>query len=118
MLAQGLEPIQPDQPVYEPALNRTTPELRRRRRLSLSIRVSLGLVLAAILPLLIMVAFSEIQSRPALITQANTAMASDAKTRVQLIDTYFNERLLDTETITQVTSIQQFLAATPDPKSP
>jgi hypothetical protein len=111
MSAQGLETIQHDQPDHESVSH-------RRRQLSLSIRVSLGLVLAAILPLLIMVVFSEIQSRPALITQANTAMASDAKTRVQLIDTYLNERQLDTETIAQVTSVQQFLAAPPDPKSP
>jgi hypothetical protein len=118
MSAQGLEPIQHDQRVHEPISNHTTTASRRRRQLSLSIRVSLGLVIAAILPLLIMVVFSEIQSRPALITQANTAMASDAKTRVQLIDTYFNERQLDTETIAQVTSVQQFLAAPLDPKSP
>jgi hypothetical protein len=37
-------------------------------------------------------------------------MQSDAKTRVQLIDTYFNERLLDTQTLAQVPTVQSFLA--------
>lgn len=91
---------------------------RPRRRLSLSVRVSLGLVLAAIVPLLITVAFSEWQTRPALTAQANTAMESDAKTRVQLIDTYFRERQLDTQTLAQVTSVQQFLATPPPPTTP
>src|SRR5690349_13084554 len=117
MSVQRLEATQRDQLVHELSPRTTTAQPRRRRRLSLSIRVSLGLVLAALLPLLITVAFSEFQSRPALTTQANTAMESDAKTRVQLIDTYFSERLLDTETLAQVTSVQQFLAAPPAPNS-
>jgi methyl-accepting chemotaxis protein len=91
---------------------------RPRRRLSLSVRVSLGLVLAAIVPLLITVAFSEWQTRPELTAQANTAMESDAKTRVQLIDAYFRERQLDTQTLAQVTSVQQFLATPPPPTTP
>ncbi len=84
-----------------------------RRRVSLSVKVSLALVGAAIVPLLLTLGFSELQTRPQLITQANNAMAGDAKTRVQLIDTYLHERLLDTQTITQVPSIQQFVAAPP-----
>lgn len=84
--------------------------VRRRRRFSLSIRVSALLMIAAILPLAITVISSELQSRPTLISQANIAMASDAKTRVQLIDAYFTERLLDAETLTQVPSLQAYLA--------
>ena len=87
--------------------------LPTRRGVSLSVKVSLALVLAAIVPLLITLGFSELQTRPQLITQANNAMEGDAKTRVQLIDTYFHERLLDTLTITQVPSVQQFVAAPP-----
>jgi methyl-accepting chemotaxis protein len=86
----------------------------KHKRLSLSIRISFGLVLAAILPLIITLLFSEFQTRPTLIAQANTAMESDANSRVQLIDAYFNERLLDVKTITQVASVQTFMAATPD----
>ncbi len=87
----------------------------RRRRLSLSILVSIGLVLAAVLPLLLTVIFSELQSRPTLTTQANEAMESDAQSRVQLINTYFNERLLDAQTLSQVPPVHTFLAATPGP---
>ncbi len=85
------------------------------RRLSLPIRLSLWLVVAAIIPLIVTIGISETQSRPALITQANAAMESDAKTRVQLIETYFNERLLDALTLGQVSSVQTFLAAMPAP---
>jgi methyl-accepting chemotaxis protein len=82
----------------------------QRRRLSLSLRVTIWLVVAAIFPLLITLTISELLTRPDLIDKANTQMASDAKTRVQLIDTYIHERILDTETITQVPSVQSFMA--------
>ncbi len=85
----------------------------RRRRLSLSVRVSLLLMLAALLPLLIVVASSELLARPALVSQANTAMESDARSRTQLIDTYFTERMLDVAVLTQVPSLQAFMAAPP-----
>ncbi len=62
---------------------------RRRRRLKLSLRISALLMFAALFPLIITVASSELQSRPTLISQANIAMESDAKTRVQLIDAYY-----------------------------
>ena len=86
---------------------------RYRRGLSLSLRVSILLMVAAILPLLIAVAGSELFSRPALVTQANIAMKSDAQSRVQLIDTYLSERLLDAETLTQVPSVISFMATPP-----
>jgi methyl-accepting chemotaxis protein len=86
---------------------------RRRRRLSLSVRVSLLLMLAALLPLLIVVASSELLARPALISQANTVMESDARSRTQLIDTYFTERMLDAATLSQVPSLQTFMASPP-----
>lgn len=88
-------------------------EGQRRRRLSLSFRVSLLLMMAAIVPLLITLAYSELSSRPALITQANIAMQSDARTRVELIDSYLTERLLDAETLSQVPSVWAFLATPP-----
>src|SRR5690348_1574116 len=84
-----------------------------RRRASLSIRFSLWLMCAAIVPLLLIVAISEWQARPALTAQADAAMARDADTRTQLIDTYFNERLLDTQTLAQVPSVQTFLETPP-----
>lgn len=85
----------------------------RRRRLSLSFRVSLLLMMAAIVPLLITLAYSELSSRPALITQANLAMQTDARTRVELIDSYLTERMLDAETLSQVPTVWSFLATPP-----
>ena len=88
---------------------------RYRRRLLLSLRISLLLMLAAIVPLLITVAGSELRSRPALVTQANAAMQTDAQSRVQLIDTYLNERLLNARTLTQIPSLVAFMATPPQP---
>ncbi len=85
----------------------------RRGRLSLSVRVSLLLMLAALLPLLIVVASSELLARPTLTSQANTVMANDARSRTQLIDTYLTERSLDAATLTQVPSLQTFMASPP-----
>ncbi|HLZ56653.1 MAG TPA: cache domain-containing protein [Ktedonosporobacter sp.] len=90
----------------------------KKRRLSLSLRVSFGLVLAAILPLILTIAFIEYQTIPALTAQAQNTMQSDAKTRVQLIDTYLKERILDTETLTQVPSLQAFMVLPPPPQTP
>ncbi|MGI9059377.1 MAG: hypothetical protein ACR2H5_12430 [Ktedonobacteraceae bacterium] len=89
---------------------------QRSQRLSLSVRVSFMLMFAAILPLIIIVATSELLSRPALISQANLAMASDASSRTKLIEAYFTERLLDTATLSQVPSLQTFMAAPPGNK--
>ncbi len=83
---------------------------RRRRQLSLTLRVSAWLMVAAVAPLIITVICSELLARPALTAQANTTMQSDAKTRVQLIDTYFRERQLDAATLSQVPTVQEFLA--------
>jgi len=69
---------------------------------------------AALFQLIITVASSELQSRPSLINQANIAMESDVSTRVQLIDTYFTERLLDAATLTQVPTVQAFLVVPPE----
>lgn len=93
----------------------TSPEMiqRRGRRLSLSVRVSALLMLAAILPLIITVAGSEFFARPALTNQASAAMETDARTRVQLIDNYLGERVLDAETLGQVPTVQSFLALPP-----
>src|SRR5579883_808369 len=93
----------------------TSPELiqQRGRRLSLSVRVSALLMLAAILPLIMAVAGSEFFTRPALTNQASAAMATDARTRVQLIDNYLSERILDAETLGQVPTVQLFLSLPP-----
>lgn len=84
-------------------------EFTPRRRWPLAVRLSLILMLAAVLPLAITVITSEVQARPNLISQANNAMFTDALTRMQLINTYLNERMLDAATLSQVPSVQTFL---------
>lgn len=90
-----------------------------RRRLPLAFRISLLLMLAAVLPLLITVVFSEFKTRPDLIDQANTTMTADARTGSQRIDAYLKERLLDAETLVQVPTVQAFMPLTPtNPPTP
>lgn len=87
---------------------------RRRSPFALSVRISFILMLAAVLPLLITVGVSEWQTtRPALIDQASQTMKADADTRIQLINTYLNERLLDAETLSLVPSVQAFMVIKP-----
>ena len=93
-------------------------EQTRRGWFSLPVRISVGLVLAAIIPLFVMLIYTNYQTRPALIEQANKAMASDAQTRVELIDNYFHERLTDALTLTQVPSLQAFMALPRVPDAP
>ena len=83
------------------------------QHLSLAARISALLVLAAILPLVVAVGVSELLLRPALINQVSKGMETDAQTRTQLIDAYMAERLLETETISRLPPIQQFLAHAP-----
>lgn len=84
-----------------------------RQRFSLSVRVSLLLMFAAIVPLVITIVSSEVLSRPALLTQARTSMDTDARERVQLINSYLSERLLDAGTLSQVPTVQSYLATPP-----
>lgn len=87
---------------------------RQKLPLALSVRISFILMLVAILPLLITVGVSEwVTTRPALVDQANQTMKADADTRIQLINTYLKERLLDAETLSLVPSVQAFMALTP-----
>jgi hypothetical protein len=83
---------------------------RRRSQLPLSLRISFILMLATVLPLGITVLISEVIARPALINQTRQAMLTDARTRTQLIDAYLNERVLDAATLSQVPTVQSWLA--------
>ncbi|GAC1377969.1 MAG: hypothetical protein NVSMB44_47360 [Ktedonobacteraceae bacterium] len=85
-------------------------EQQHRPRFSLAARVSFMLMLAAILPLLVTVVIIEFSSRPTLISQASREMETDARTRTQLIDSYFAERMLDSEVVSRLLPIQKFLA--------
>jgi hypothetical protein len=83
----------------------------RRRRLSLSVRVTFWLVATAIIPLLgTVILVNELMTKPALTNNATTVMENDAKSRSQLIDSYLQERVLDAATLVQVPSLQSFMA--------
>lgn len=82
---------------------------RTRSRVSLTMRVSLLLVLAAALPLLITVLGSELILRPTLLSQASTQMESNAQAHTQTIDAYMVARLQELEFLGQFFAIQRFL---------
>ncbi len=83
---------------------------RARGRVSLTVRVSLLLVLAAVLPLLITVLGSEFILRPTLLSQASTQMESNAQAHVQTIDAYMVARLQELEFLGQFFAIQKYLS--------
>lgn len=81
-------------------------QLRHKRPLTAP--VSVVIILAAIIPLLITITISQMLSRPQLISQSADAMAQDAHTRVQLIDTYLHDRLHDVQTVGNLYAPQQY----------
>lgn len=80
-----------------------------RKTLSLTLRVSLLLVLAVVLPLIITVVGSALILRPTLTSQAIAEMELSAQSRTQAIDSLFVARLQDISTLSQYAAIQQFL---------
>lgn len=81
---------------------------------SLTVRVCLLLVLAALLPLLITVIISELLSRPLLISQASQGMEVDAQSRQSQIDSYIWQHVQDISAISQFQGIQSFIQGTND----
>src|SRR5690242_13057590 len=84
-----------------------------RRGLSLTIRISVLLIAAVILPLLITIISSEVVLRPTLTSQAITEMKNDAQSHEQAIDSLFIAREEDQEALGHFYAIQQFLAGVP-----
>src|SRR2546426_1964294 len=80
-----------------------------RKSLPLSIRISLWLIAASILPLLLTLVISEFQSRSTLISQASRTMETDAQTHAQLIDNYFTEKLLVLKSLDYTPLVQEYL---------
>jgi hypothetical protein len=91
--------------------HQSIPMVKKRSGVSLSVRISSGLMFAAIIPLFLTLAFTYLVTRPALIDHYTAAMQSDASTRVQLINNYLKERVGDVQTFVQVPTIQIFLAS-------
>lgn len=89
-----------------------------RRRLSLSVYITLLLVLIAIIPLLVTIGGIGIFLRPSLISQISADMERDAQTHVQVIDTYLAERLNDIETLGESDAIRNLMAGDNNSKIP
>jgi hypothetical protein len=89
------------------------PVRKKHHRFSLSLRISLGLMLTAIIPLFLTLTIIYLVTRPALIAQYTTAMQSDASTRAQLINNYLKERMGDVVSAEHVPSVQTFVALPP-----
>lgn len=87
----------------------TSPPLARKR-LSLTIRISVLLIAAVILPLLITIISSEVVLRPTLTNQAIAEMQNDAQSHEQAIDSLFIAREEDQEALGHFYAIQRFLA--------
>src|SRR6266567_989161 len=80
-----------------------------RKSLPLSIRISLWLIAASILPLLLTLVISVVQSRSALINQSSRTMETDAQTHAQLIDNYLSQKLLILKSLDYTPLVQEFL---------
>src|SRR5260221_2501499 len=80
-----------------------------RKSLPLSIRISLWLIAASILPILLTLIISVVQSRSTLIDQSSRTMETDTQTHAQLIDNYFSEKLLILKSLDYTPLVQQFL---------
>ena len=81
-----------------------------RRRISLTVRVQLLLVLAVVLPLVITAIGSELILRPTLLSQAEVAMGSDAQQHAQAINALLVARLEDIGFLGQFLAIREFLS--------
>lgn len=80
------------------------------RRLSLSFRLSVLLLLAAIIPLIITVTSGDLLARARLIDQGTKALQTDAQNKADLINTYIHERTLDALTLANIDTTKQFFA--------
>lgn len=85
------------------------PGSKRRFALSLSVQVSLLLVLAALLPLIVTIASSELLSRPQLIARANASMETDAQTHILTIENTFSQPIIDVRSLCDNPALTRYL---------
>lgn len=81
-----------------------------RRRVSLTVRFSVLLILAVVIPLLITVLSSEFILSPALTNQAVKEMKTDAIKRSDTIDAYLEARLQELTYVSQFKAVQEYLS--------
>jgi len=80
-----------------------------RRRVSLTVRFSIILILAVVIPLIITVLSSEFILSPALTRQAATEMETDAQKHSETIDSYVAARLQELSYVSQFKAIREYL---------
>lgn len=89
----------------------TTPRRPRQRgHLSLSVRLSLILLCAALLPLAAVVGITNYLARDTLIQQGRMSLSTDANAKVNLIDAYLHERVQDGQALASLPTAQYMLA--------
>jgi hypothetical protein len=81
-----------------------------RRRLPLSVRLSLLILLAALLPLAAVVAINDVSARGTLIKQGQASLMTDSRSNAERVDTYLNERELDGVALSKLPTTPAFLA--------
>ncbi|HEY7850494.1 MAG TPA: hypothetical protein VIC27_10550, partial [Ktedonobacterales bacterium] len=86
---------------------------QRRSRLSLSLRFSVLMLLAALVPLAVVVGVNDYFARQTLIKQSSDALSADANSSAARIDDYFHERLLDGVALSSLQTASQFLGCVP-----
>ncbi|MGZ3581832.1 MAG: hypothetical protein ACXWQ5_01115 [Ktedonobacterales bacterium] len=77
------------------AKSSTPTRKQERRRLPLTARLSLLVLLAALLPLGAVVAINDYSARATLVENGRSALTTDARAKVDLINTYLRERAAD-----------------------
>ncbi len=79
------------------------------RGFTLTVKVSILLVFAVVIPLIITVIGSELILRPTLLSQAETEMGNDAQSHAQMIDALLIARMQDVSFLGQYYAIQRYL---------
>lgn len=91
---------------------------RSRGRLSLSVRLSLLVLFAALVPLAAVVGINDYFARNTLLKQAQAALTTDATSKVTLLDNYLRERLSDGVALASLPTAIEFLACNANPATP
>lgn len=82
------------------------------RRLTLSVRLTLLVLFAALLPLAAVVAFNTYQARNTLVANGKSALTTDAQSKAALINTYLQEREADGQALASLPTTPAYLACT------
>jgi hypothetical protein len=89
-----------------------------RQRLSLSVRLSLLVLFAALLPLAAVVGINDYFARGTLVEQGRTALTTDANAKAALVDTYLLERMKDGQALASLPTTPAYLGCVDLPGMP